>query len=398
MTEMRELVVCPICETADRTEVSAWNGLALLEAQRDLDIARYNYAMCHGCGLVYGARRPAGRAYQELFENFDENLGRPHTQKQLVLDEQARAELRRRLAYGWAPSEEAPPAEQDWYSSLWADRMAVAPHLMLLAQHADLRGARVLDIRAKTGGFLEALRSWFGAEVYALPAFEADRFVTQEAYGIPADGLIDFENFKIPYDGQFDAILSKHMFTHALHPDEYFATLASRLKVDGTLYLYVENDDATMWKRRKNLIGELKCFHLQNFNPPTIARCMRRVGFEPLTVRHVSQSSMAVVCKLDPSAPSRFKRIDSDELKSRIDMYERWYDLSLLSLPGLLGSAFASEIATARERALRRGDATSRFGRVRVTRPLRLMHGGGYEELARRGAGARSRLRTLVAS
>lgn len=394
---MRELEACPICATAERTHVSTWNGLALLESQRELEVARYEYALCNGCGLVYATRRPAGRTYQELFENFDENLGRPHKQKRLELDDAARDEIRRRLAVGWAPTEESPPADGDWYGSLWGDRMSVAPHLMLLADHVDLRGARILDIRAKTGGFLDSLKKWFAADVYALPAFEPDRFVVEEHYGIPAAGVIDFENFEIPYDGQFDVILSKHMFTHALQPDEYFATLASRLRPGGALYLYVENDDTTMWKRRKNLIGELKCFHLQNFDPRVIARCMRRVGFEPLTVRHVAQSSMAVVCRLDPSAAERYEPIGAEELRERQKMYERWYDLSILSLPESLNGAFAEELGAARERALKRGDAATRFGRFRVTKPLRLMHGGGYEELARRGNGTRSRLRTLVA-
>jgi SAM-dependent methyltransferase len=275
--------------------------------------------------------------------------------------------------------------------------MSVAPHLMLLADHVDLHGARVLDIRAKTGGFLDALRSAFGADVYALPAFEPDRFVIEQHYGIPAVATIDFERFEIPYDGEFDVILSKHMFTHALNPADYFATLRSKLKPGGTAYVYVENDDSMMWQRRKNLIGELKCFHLQNFDARTITRCLRRVGFEPLTVRHVGQSAMAVVARLDPSA--QFEPIPEGELAKRREMYARWYDLSLLSMPELVAGGFAPEIPDARQRAIARGDATTtKLGRLRLTRHMRLMHGEGYEELNRRrnGGGARGRLHALL--
>jgi SAM-dependent methyltransferase len=378
MDTMRELDACPICETAERTEVCPYNGLAVLDEFNGSDVVRYAYALCHGCGLVYATRRPDGATFAQLFENFDENLGRTK-RKVRAFDDEQRADLRRRLDVGWAPSEEQRLAKKDWVPSLWDDRTSTAPHLVILSSLLDLRGARVLDVRTKTGALLDSLRSWFGADVYALPAFENEQAIIQEGFGIPAVECVDFADFRIPYEGQFDLIVAKHLFTHAVRPERVFEVFRRHLKPGGAIYLYVENDDAAMWERRKNLIGEMKCFHFQNFDIPTLGRALRRQGFEPTFIRHASDASaVATLARLDPDAS--FQPLTPDQLRERRDMYERWYDLSVLSLPESLASTFADERPAAAQRALARGDARRRLGRVMPSRPLRLMHEAGFAE------------------
>ena len=385
---MRDVTACPICETAERTVVSEYSGLVLLRATRQSPLARYEYTLCHGCGLVYASRRPEGDEYRHLVANFDENLGRPpgySAENPLAnahpLTDEQRAELRGRLERGWLVSEENGDSN-GWMPQLLLDRVNHALHLDLIAGSMKLpRGARVLEIRSKTGGLLDALRTTVGAEVYALPAFETLQFVIQELYEIPADGLIDFERFDIPYDGDFDLIIAKHMFTHALYPERFFATVRERLRPGGRLYLYAENSDQKMWERGKNLIGEMKAFHLQNFDLPTFARCLRRSGFEPEWVRHVAKSAMACMARPEPSA--RFEPISSADLDRRRSMYLRWRDLSILSLPGEVRDLFADELGDVRRRAVAQGDAVG-VGPIAIPkRKLRIMHGEGYARLNR---------------
>ena len=73
---MRDVACCPVCACEARSPVCEFNGLLLLEKFRDSEMARYEYALCDRCGLVYPTRRPTDEEFQYLFENFDENLGR----------------------------------------------------------------------------------------------------------------------------------------------------------------------------------------------------------------------------------------------------------------------------------------------------------------------------------
>ena len=220
---MLELQACPICGAPERTQISPFNGLVLLQSYQDADVARYAYALCHGCGLVYATRRPQGEQFIDLLENFDDNLGRVDRPNLGVVEgsltDAEKDAVRRRMQSGWMISEETPPAADEWWPMLRHDRISTADDLTLLASSVDLKGARVLDVRSNAGALLDSLRSWFGADVYALPSFEADKLVIEEHFGIPAAELIDYENFRIPYEGEFDVILAKHMVTHALRPD-----------------------------------------------------------------------------------------------------------------------------------------------------------------------------------
>lgn len=380
---------CPLCGTGERTEVSPFNGLILLRSYHDADVARYAYALCHGCGLVYATRRPAGAAFVELLEGFDDNLGRVDRPNLGVvegsLSEEEKEAIRARMRTGWKISEEHPPADDEWWPMLRYDRLSSAQDLVLLASLVDLRGARVLDVRSNAGALLDSLRSWFGAEVFAMPSFEADGLVIEEFFEIPATRLIDYENFEIPYDGPFDVVLAKHMLTHALRPDAFLAEVKAHLRPGGYLYLYTENDDHEMWGNRKNLLGELKCFHFQNFDLPAFTRVLRAQGFEPEWIMHLSRSSMSCLARLEPTAT--FVTIGERDLEERLDLYRRWYDLSVLSLPPEIPrDPFAAELPAIEERALARGDADG-TGKAHPKRRLKLMHEAGYVELNRRLSG-----------
>ena len=114
---------------------------------------------------------------------------------------------------------------------------------------------------------------------------------------------------------------------------------------------------------RKNLLGELKCFHFQNFDLPGFARILRAQGFEPEWVIHLGRSSMSCLARLDPAAT--YLPIEEQQLADRLAMYERWYDLSVLSLPPEIPrAAFAAELPAIGERAVARGDAAGEGARL----------------------------------
>jgi cyclopropane fatty-acyl-phospholipid synthase-like methyltransferase len=382
-----DLAACPVCSATERTLVSPYNGLILLASYSHDDVARYAYALCHGCGLVYATRRPVGAAFVELLESFDDNLGRIDRPNLGVvegsLSDTEKDAVRARMRAGWLISEEAQLSDDAWWPMLRQDRLSTAQDLTLLASSLDLKGARVLDVRSNAGALLDSLRNWFGADVFAMPFFEADQLVIQEHLGIPAERLIDYDQFRIPYEGEFDVILAKHMITHAVRLDGFFAEVKAHLKPGGHLYLYVENDDVAMWSNHKNLLGELKCFHFQNFDLPGLARILRMQGFEPEWILHVNRSSMSCLARLDPAA--RTEPISPAALETRRELYRRWYDLSVLSLPSEVPrDAFAAELAEIGDRAVARGDATGAGAEARPKKRLKLTHEGGYVELNRR--------------
>jgi 2-polyprenyl-3-methyl-5-hydroxy-6-metoxy-1,4-benzoquinol methylase len=377
--------VCPLCAGAERSLVSPYNGLILLRSYEDAEVARYAYCLCHGCGVVYATNRPSGEQFVELLRNFDDNLGRVDRPNLGVVEgdltEDEKAEIRRRMEAGTVLSEEhGPPDGPDTWAMLRHDRLSSAQDLTLLASSLDLRDARVLDVRSNAGALLDSLRSWFGAEVYAMPSFEADKIVIEEHVGIPAATLIDYENFSIPYEGEFDVILAKHMVTHAVRPEAFFEEIRAHLRPGGHLYLYVENDDSVMWQNRKNLLGELKCFHFQNFDLKVLTRLLRAQGFDPVWVAHLGRSSMSCLARLDPAV--RADPLDATELEDRLELYRRWYDLSVLSLPPEISRApFEAELEAIGERAVARGDATGRGAEAKPVKRLKLMHEDGYVEL-----------------
>jgi SAM-dependent methyltransferase len=384
---MRELTACPVCGGEERTLVVEYNGLLLLDSLRESELARYDHSMCHSCGLVYATRRPEDEEYDFLMSNFDESLGRGGDKNKLDKDrpltEDEQTQMRQRLEAGWLVSEERQPPRKEWYPSLRNDRMKTSTHVDLLASAMELHGARVVELRSKTGGLLDAIRQWFGAEVHAVPAFASDQFIIEAAYGIPADGLMDFEALDIPVEGDFDLILAKHMLTHAVNPERLFAMLRERLRPGGCVYLYQENDDSAVYEKGTNLFTEMKAFHFQNFDVKTLGRCLRRQGFEPEFILHVTKSGMGCLARLKPE--NDFEPIGPAELDRRLEYYSYWRDLSILSLPKAARRPFKDELTRVRRRVLESGVNMRRvMWAAGVLPPLRLVHAEGFAEVNER--------------
>jgi hypothetical protein len=69
---MYSVDACMVCGEAQRTIIAEYNRLIFIESMRQSDLARFNYALCHGCGLVYATRRPE-RAEYDFSTNISTN-------------------------------------------------------------------------------------------------------------------------------------------------------------------------------------------------------------------------------------------------------------------------------------------------------------------------------------
>jgi hypothetical protein len=86
---MYSVDACMVCGEAQRTIVAEYNRLIFIESMRQSDLARFNYALCHGCGLVYATLRPDRAEYETLYQNFNEYLVRRENRESLNVPELA---------------------------------------------------------------------------------------------------------------------------------------------------------------------------------------------------------------------------------------------------------------------------------------------------------------------
>jgi SAM-dependent methyltransferase len=353
--DWRLLQACSICDQSGATLVCEYNRFALDPAPEP-GLETYNYALCHTCGTVYASRRPIGERYRLLFENFTESLGRTPSENPILnprpLTPEARVELQRRAQRGVFVSEHSGVKRRDWIAGLLSDRLGAARHVELLGSLLSLDRPRVLEIRSRTGAILDGLRRLYGADVSALAIFESQQLLLQTVYGIRADALIDFEDFRIPYDGQFDLIVSNHMMTHAISPRRFLSTLRERLRPGGHLYLYNEPDDAGFTHLGESIFGMLNPFHLQSFDRAALVRALSANGFSTSFVGHFDLNFYALAQKTDDAV---LHPIDEKGRLARIAAYRRARDLAVLRLPEDLRGPFAHEWDAILERAVAAG-------------------------------------------
>lgn len=369
-----ELAACPLCGAPARTLVSEFNRFVLYDELPDEAAARYDYSLCHGCGVVYATRRPGGERYRWLFHHFEETLGRipwanavgKLTLSTFELSEAEKAELRRRAARGIFVSEHQGLSRKEYLPFLSADRLANSAHVELLGSLLDLRSPRVLEIRSRAGSIGAALKRLYGADSCAMAIFENQRFVIEETYQIPTS-LLDFEDFSIPHAGPFDLVVSNHMLTHAVRPRDFLAAVRERLRPGGHLYLYNEPDDAEYLTDGKSMFSTLNAFHLQMFDSKALVRALAANGF---TVTYLTRFGGHFMCvsRLD-GVPTPQPAMDPRELERRQTLYQQARDTAIVMVPPRLRERMAPYWEGAVERTLAAGTAelTDR-GDVRVRR------------------------------
>lgn len=354
-----ELSACPVCGETSSTLISEYNRFLLADEAPDESSKVYNYSLCHGCGIVYAARRPVGRRFRELLCGFHENLGRVGRPSAWlnpgVLTEGERQHIRNLAKLGPLVSEHTGTTDKAWMPGALSDRLATSPHVVLLSSLLTLDKPRVLEVRSRSGAILDALRRLWGASVYALPIFESQQEVVRALYGITADALIDFEDFQIPYEGAFDLVVSNHMLTHSVKPGDYLDTISAALAPGGYLYLYNEMDEAEFLGETRSMFSVFNPFHLQIFSPMSLTRALAARGFEVVFLGHTDRIHM--MCLARKAAPVQLT-MPKGELKKRARQYTAARDLSILALPEQRRATFAAEWDQIVERAVLSGMAT----------------------------------------
>jgi SAM-dependent methyltransferase len=379
---MREQATCFGCGSTAWSEVFEYNGLVLLDYMQESPLARPHYAICHVCGMVFATQRPAGDGLAFLYSRFDEFLGRTEETLEAAVGDDAAAE--RRLSAGWLVSEEAGVAAEDWLPEVLAFRVAEGYHADIISALVPLQGARILELRSFDGYMLQQFKGRHGAaDVVAMAMSEAQRRMIERLHDVPAR-VIDFDEMALP-DGEFDLVVARHMLTHALNPERFWESITRAVAPGGWLYLYLENDDAVMFAKLKNLFGEMKCFHFQNFDLASLARVLRFRGFTPTFIRHPKAGKSEMVC-LARREPARFEPIAAEALAARRDMYAQWRALSVLSAPVAVRKRYADALDDL-QRLVHDGGMVrpNRDGKL-VPLKMRLMHEDGYSALNERAA------------
>ena len=377
---MYVLDACLVCGSSERTIVAEYNRLIVVDWMWQNELARYDYALCHGCGIVYATRRPNHEEYEFLYEHFNEFLKRTVTEQTNIfnypgpLTPDIVRELQSALVPWWE-LRNANIAENDRVvEPLRWEFHDMLGDLPVLIRHGELSGSKILQIRAKSGAFADLLMRVFGAaQVDVISLFPVCEYVAKEVYGLRAKSCLDYENFSVPFDEVYDLILANHMLVHCLDYASMFATINDHLTADGWLFIRKELDDTLLFQRGKNLFAELRPFHFQQFDVPVLERILRRFGFIPHELRQKDIKRPEVIGIAARSERQDFDPIAKEELEARLALYREWRDESLISLPPDRAAAlFGDEVEQARARlTARNAFKLDKTGKPRVPRPLR---------------------------
>jgi len=361
---------CPGCGTTARTLVCEWNQAILLERELPADVMRYDYMLCHGCGVVYASRRPVGTSYRRLMDEFPETIGRgpgANATDALLnpfpLSDADRERYRRLIAGGVFVSDHAP---REHIEGVYRDRIDNSGHVEILAAHLDLRDARVLEVRSRAGTIVSLLRRQFGARVMAMPIFEGQQLILRELHGIECSDLIDYDQFTIPFEGVFDLIVCNHMLTHIVRVDRFFDEVRRHLKPGGHLYLYNEIDEDEFLDRGKSLINTLNPIHLQAGDRASVMRLLQANGFDVVFIKLRNRS---MLCLATFTARSTWTPMPDEERERRVQAYALARARSILRVSENVRHRFADVWEDVLEQAFAAGFAQyDDKGRLRLVK------------------------------
>ena len=372
--EWLTLEACPACGHEHSTIVSHWNKLILLDKAPDATAARYDYALCHACGVLFASRRPSGARYRFLLQHFEEVTAKRGGEaiSNLVLNPRPlspadRDELRRLAARGVFVSDHAGLSRREYLAPLLRDRFENSLHTDVIGALLSPRGARVLEVRSRTGSILDGLRSAWGADVHAMPIWESQQFLLREVYGIDTSATIDFDHFEVPFDGEFDLVICNHMITHAVRVAEFLATVRAKLKQGGHLYLHNEPDDAEFLRGSQSMLATLNPLHLQAFDHASLVRALATNGFETMFVKHQKNGTLFLLARAMDARPVV---MSEDERRARVEAYRQAYDRAVLRVEGSMRGRLSGEWPDVVRHAVASGAAEfDERGQLRIVAP-----------------------------
>ena len=372
--EWLTLAACPACGHAHFTVVSRWNKLILLEKAPDATSARYDYAVCHACGILFASRRPSGERYRFLMQHFEEVTAKRGGEAvtNLVLNPRPlsdadRDQLRRLAAKGVFVSDHAGLSRKEYLAPLLRDRFENSLHTDVIGALLQPRNARVLEVRSRAGSILDGLRGAWGADVYAMPIWESQQFLLDEVYGIKTSPPIDFDHFAIPFDGAFDLVICNHMITHAVRVSDFLATIRAKLQPGGHLYLHNEPDDAEFLKGNQSMLATLNPLHLQAFDQASLVRALTANGFETIFIKHQKNDTLFLLAR---AADTRPVTMSDAERLARLAGYQQAYDRAVLRVNESTRARLAGEWPDVVRHAVASGAAEfDERGQLRIVAP-----------------------------
>jgi 2-polyprenyl-3-methyl-5-hydroxy-6-metoxy-1,4-benzoquinol methylase len=159
--------------------------------------------------------------------------------------------------------------------------------LGIIRNYSELKDARVLDVGANTGVFLDMVRE-FTPHVRGIePSTEAaaaarERFGLDVQNGVIAELSAD--------DASFDVITMFDVIEHLTHPSRDLAILHSKLRPGGRIYIST-HDSGTLYARLWGSHYPMLMYqHFFHFSPKTLSRLMERQGFRVVACRHFAKS------------------------------------------------------------------------------------------------------------
>ena len=398
---MLSIPACPVCGETERTIVAEYNRLIFLDSEWESDLARYDYALCHGCGWVHPSRRPDRKEYEYLYDHFNEFLlreGKPHQFNVPHLTPKVMQEIDSQFV-PWRELDGAVIKGHPIRRRLSRELADARKYLALITTHMSLSDAKLLQLRGKSSTFAQYAKEAHGvghADIVTL--FPAHQYLAAKNPGIRVVTELDYQDFRIPFEDTYDLILENHILLHMLDPQQTLAVLRSHLNEGGAIFLRGELADVELFKKGKNLFSELRPFHFNHFDQATLARMLKRFGFDLVAIEPGEGSDFIGLARLT-SAEQACPRVSAAELRERLEMYRAWRDESILSLPRQRAAAlFGAELPHVWRRVRRDGRLKLRLEGIPVSirhiRELRLPVDA--LELGRLGARRRRFARWLV--
>jgi SAM-dependent methyltransferase len=294
-----------------------------------------------------------------LLENFGEVTGKigDHTEiknpllNPRPLSDADRDRLTRLASRGVWVSEHLGVPKSEYLESLVRDRFENSVHLDLLSSLVAPKDGRVLEIRPRTGMISDGLRRLFGAKVCTLPIWESQRYLLEKVYGIESPGLVDYDNFTIPFDGHFDLIICNHMLSHVVRPSLFFDSILEHLKPGGYIYFYNEPDDVEFVRGAQSMLATLNPLHMQTFDQPSLVRMLASRG---LKVVFLKSRNLNHMCLAQP-AQVAWVPMSRGELDARLNAYRLAYDRAVLLSSPDVRPRFADEWTKVVERGVASG-------------------------------------------
>ena len=257
---------------------------------------------------------------------------------------------------------------REYLPALFSDRIANSLHADIIGSLVPLRAPRVLEIRSRLGTISATLARLYGAECCAMAIFESQQFLIQEVYGIPSAWPIDFERFRIPFEGSFDLVIANHMLTHVLRPADFLAEVRSHLRPGGHLYLYKEMDEGMFLARSKSMFNALNAFHLQTFDSPSLVRALAAHGFATEFITPNDDGTYICLARMQ-DRPGEWTRMPDRERTRRETAYRQAYDAAVIRMPEHARWQVAGDWDAVVRRAIESGMATlTKNGQVKPRR------------------------------